>query len=107
MQIYTVDTLSGRRIREGELLYASSVLAANLLRDFREALTNALGGKMRRYESVLERVTAQAIEALKAKAAAKGYDGIVAVRLSNPFMVQGSAAITIYGTGFNFVKDEA
>jgi uncharacterized protein YbjQ (UPF0145 family) len=107
MQLYTVESLSGRRIREGELLYASSVLAANLLRDVREAITNALGGKMRRYEAVLDRVTAQAVELLKKKAAARGYDGIVAVRISNPFMVQGSAAITIYGTGFNFVNDEA
>ena len=106
MQLYTVETLSGKRIREGELIYASTVLAANLLRDIREAITNALGGKMRRYERLLDRVTAQAIDILKEKAAEKGYDGIIAVRISNPFMVQGSAAITAYGTGFNFVQDE-
>jgi uncharacterized protein YbjQ (UPF0145 family) len=106
MQLYTVETLSGKRIREGELIYASTVLAANLLRDIREAITNALGGKMRRYERLLDRVTAQAIDILKEKAAEKGYDGIIAVRISNPFMVQGSAAITVYGTGFNFVQDE-
>ena len=106
MQLYTVETLSGKRIREGELIYASTVLAANLLRDAREAITNALGGKMRRYERLLDRVTAQAIDLLKEKASEKGYDGIIAVRISNPFMVQGSAAITVYGTGFNFIQDE-
>ncbi len=106
MQLYTVESLSGRRIKEGELIYASTVLAANLLRDAREAITNALGGKMLRYERLLDRVTAQAIDILKARAAEKGYDGIVAVRISNPFMVQGSAAITVYGTGFNFIADE-
>ena len=106
MQLYTVETLSGKRIREGELIYASTVLAANLLRDIREAITNAVGGKMRRYERLLDRVTAQAIDILKEKAAEKGYDGIIAVRISNPFMVQGSAAITVYGTGFNFIQDE-
>jgi uncharacterized protein YbjQ (UPF0145 family) len=105
MQLYTVETLSGRRIKEGELLYANAVLAANILRDVREAITNALGGNMRRYESVLDRVTEQAIELLKAKAAAKGYDGIIAVRISNPYMVQGSAAVTVYGTGFNFESE--
>ena len=36
MQIYTVESLSGRRIAEGELIYANAVLAANLLRDVRE-----------------------------------------------------------------------
>jgi uncharacterized protein YbjQ (UPF0145 family) len=103
MQLYTVESLCGRNIKEGELLYANAVLAANLLRDIREAFTNALGGKMRRYESVLDRVTEQAIELLKAKAAAKGYDGLIAVRITNPYMVQGSAAVTVYGTGFNFI----
>jgi uncharacterized protein YbjQ (UPF0145 family) len=106
MQLYTVQSLSGRRIEEGELIHASTVLAANLLRDAREAITNAIGGNMRRYERVLDRVTAQAIEMLKQKAAEKGYDGVVAVRISNPFMVQGSAAVTVYGTGFNFAKDD-
>ena len=72
MQIYTVESLSGRRIKEGELIYANAVLAANLLRDVREAIQNAIGGKMRRYEGVLDRVTAQAIEALKEKAGGGG-----------------------------------
>jgi uncharacterized protein YbjQ (UPF0145 family) len=106
MQLYTVESLSGRRIKEGELIYASTVLAANLLRDAREAITNAIGGKMHRYTRLLDRVTAEAIEILKERAAEKGYDGLVAVRISNPFMIQGSAAITVYGTGFNFVPDD-
>jgi uncharacterized protein YbjQ (UPF0145 family) len=106
MQLYTVESLAGRRIKEGELLHASTVLAANILRDAREAITNAVGGKMYRYSRLLDRVTAEAIELLKEKAAEKGYDGVVAVRISNPFMIQGSAAITIYGTGFNFVPGE-
>ena len=106
MQLYTVQSLSGRRIKEGELLYASTILAANLLRDAREAITNAIGGKMLRYERLLDRVTAQALDLLKEKATEKGYDGVVAVRISNPFMIQGSAAITVYGTGFNFIEDE-
>jgi uncharacterized protein YbjQ (UPF0145 family) len=107
MQIYTVESLSGRRIREGELIYANAILAANLLRDMREAVTNAVGGKMRRYESVLDRVTEQALSLLKEKAAAKGYDGVIAVRITNPFMIQGSAAITVYGTGFSFIAGES
>src|SRR5271165_2973932 len=106
MQLYTVESLPGRRIKEGQLIYANAVLAANLLRDVREAITNAIGGKMRRYEAVLDRVTAQALDSLKEKAAREGYDGVVGVRISSPFMVQGSASITVYGTGFNFIPNE-
>ncbi|MGO9984242.1 MAG: YbjQ family protein [Rhodomicrobium sp.] len=103
MQIYTVQSLSGRRIEEGELIYANAVLAANLLRDVREAITNAIGGNMRRYEGVLDRVTGQALDLLKTKAAAAGYDGVLGVRISNPYMLPGSAAVTVYGTGFKFI----
>ncbi len=106
MHIYTVESLSGRRIKEGELIFANAVLAANLLRDVREAIQNALGGSLRRYEGVLDRVTGQAIAALKEKAAAAGYDGVIGVRISSPYMLPGSAAITVYGTGFNFIAGE-
>ncbi|MGA7326465.1 MAG: heavy metal-binding domain-containing protein [Rhodomicrobium sp.] len=106
MQLYTVESLSGRRVKEGEVLHANTVLAANLLRDIREAITNVIGGNMRRYERVLDRITSEALDILKQKAAAKGYDGVLGVRISNPFMIQGSAAITVYGTGFNFIQDE-
>ncbi len=102
MQIYTVESLSGRSIEEGELIFANAILAANFLRDVREAITNALGGNMRRYESVLERVTEQALGRLKQKAADLGYDGVAGVRMTSPYMIQGSAAITVYGTGFRF-----
>ncbi len=103
MQLYTVESLNGRTIREGEMLYANAVSAANLLRDVREMITNAVGGKMRRYQRLLDIVAEQAIEQLKEKAASRGYDGVLGIRISHPFMVEGSASITIYGTGFNFV----
>jgi uncharacterized protein YbjQ (UPF0145 family) len=106
MELYTVESLNGRKIREGEMLYANAVSAANLLRDVREMITNAVGGKMRRYQRLLDIVMEQAIEALKAKAAEKGYDGIIAIRVSHPFMVEGSASVTVYGTGFNFVVSD-
>jgi uncharacterized protein YbjQ (UPF0145 family) len=106
MELYTVESLTGRRIKEGRLIYANAVLAANLLRDVREAFTNAIGGKMRRYEGVLDRVTGDALDLLKDKAASEGYDGVIAVRISSPYMIQGSAAITVYGTGFNFAAGD-
>lgn len=104
MQIYTLETLEGRPVRQGEMLYVNAVNAANLLRDVREMITNTLGGKMRRYERLLDVVTESAIAQLKEKAAAKGYDGILGFRMSHPFMVEGSASVTVYGTGFHFVS---
>lgn len=105
MPLYTVERLAGRAIREGELLTANAVCASNIVRDVREMVTNTFGGKMSRYEKLLELATAQAAEALEAKAKEKGYDGVIAVRVSHPAIVEGSAAVVIYGTGFNFMTE--
>jgi uncharacterized protein YbjQ (UPF0145 family) len=104
--LYTTDQLSGRPIREGELLTVSAVSASNIIRDVREIITNTFGGRMRRYESLADNALERATAALIEKAKAKGYDGVVAVRISTPNIVDGSVAIVIYGTGFNFVPRE-
>jgi uncharacterized protein YbjQ (UPF0145 family) len=105
MGIYTTDHLSDRKVREGEVIWAAAVNAANIFRDVREMITNVLGGKMRRYERVMDATLARALEELEAKAREKGYDGCLAVRISHPRIADGACEIFVYGTGFNFVND--
>lgn len=93
----------GRRIETGAMVTATAVEASNLLRDVRELITNALGGRMRRYEKLLERVLATGEERFRERLAAEGYDGALGVRLANPKIVDGGAELVIYGTGFRFL----
>jgi uncharacterized protein YbjQ (UPF0145 family) len=105
VMLYTAEQLSGRTIREGELVFASAISGANILRDIREAITNVLGGEMRRYEFVTEFTVQRALDSLAAKAEAKGYDGVSAVRLEHQHIVAGSISVTAYGTAFHFVTE--
>ncbi len=104
--LYTVDQLSGRTIREGEMLTACAVGASNIVRDLREIITNTFGGRMRRYEVLIDIAIENGMQGLRDKAKAKGYDGVVAVRVATPSIVDGSAAVLVYGTGFHFVGDK-
>jgi uncharacterized protein YbjQ (UPF0145 family) len=105
MALYTVDKLTSRKVVEGELLWVSAVNAANILRDVREMITNLLGGKMTRYEKVMDVTLARALAELDEKAAAKGYDGCMAVRISHPRIVDGAVEIFVYGTAFHFAAE--
>lgn len=107
MAIYTTERPSGRKVKEGELLWVSTVNAANIFRDVREMITNTLGGKMRRYERLMDATLQRALTELEAKAKGKGYDGCLAVRISHPRIADGACEIFIYGTAFNFVSDES
>lgn len=106
MVLYTADRLSDRKVKEGELIWVSVVNAANILRDIREMITNTFGGKMRRYERLMDATLERALTDLEAKAKAKGYDGCLAVRISHPRLADGACEIFVYGTAFNFVPDD-
>lgn len=95
----------GQSIREGTLVTASAVNAANILRDLREHVTNTLGGRMRRYETLLDETIERALDRLAEKAAAQGYDGVMAVRISHPSVVEGGAEVVAYGTGY-YIRGE-
>ncbi len=106
MTLYTSDRPSDRAIREGGIVYVSVVNASNILRDVREMITNTFGGKMRRYEMLMDSTLGQALEKMEAAAAEKGYDGCVGVRISHPRIVDGACEIFVYGTGFNYLSED-
>jgi uncharacterized protein YbjQ (UPF0145 family) len=99
MQILTSDTVDGA-IERGEIVYAVAVSGANILRDMREAVVNTIGGRMTKYEALLDATIARALEALAERAQAKGYDGVLDVRIVHPTITSGAIAVTVTGTGF-------
>lgn len=92
----------GRPIELGEMVSASSVQASNIVRDVREMVTNALGGRMRRYEALLDLTMERVLERYRAKLAEQGYDGAVGVRFAHPTVADGGAELIVYGTGFRY-----
>ncbi len=102
MILLTVDRPSDRAIREGDLLFAVAIGAANILRDIREHITNTLGGRMIRYEKLAEQTIERALEDLQGKAAAAGYDGVCGVVVSHPKVAEGGVEVVVYGTGFRY-----
>lgn len=107
MTLYTTDRPTHRAIEEGELIWVATVNAVNILRDVREMITNTFGGRMRRYERLMDATLARALSDLEEKARAEGYDGCVGVRISHPRIADGACELFVYGTAFKFVPGEA
>jgi uncharacterized protein YbjQ (UPF0145 family) len=101
MQLLTSETVDGA-IERGEVVFAVAVSGANILRDMREAIVNTIGGRMTKYEALLDRTIARALEELGERARAKGYDGVLGVRIVHPTITAGAIAVTVSGTGFRF-----
>lgn len=102
MLLLTSETVD-QPIERGELVYAVAVSGANILRDLREAVVNTIGGHMTKYEALLDKTIARALAELSERARAKGYDGVLGVRIIHPTITSGAIAVTVAGTGFRLV----
>lgn len=99
----TDDPGDGRAFELGGVVFATAIAGANVLRDVREAIVNTLGGRMSRYEEIMERTMDRAFANLAAKAAAAGYDGVVAIHVTHPVITMGAIEVVVTGTGFRYV----
>lgn len=102
MRLLTSDNVSDRPIEKGEIVYACAVSGANILRDMREAVINTIGGHMTRYEELLDRTIGRALDVLSERASAKGYDGVLDIRISHPTIAHGAIEVVVAGTGFKY-----
>jgi uncharacterized protein YbjQ (UPF0145 family) len=100
MRLLTSETVGDEPIERGELVYACAVAGANILRDMREAITNTLGGNMIRYEALVDKTIARALDALAERARAQGYDGVLGIRISHPHITDGAIEVVVAGTGY-------
>jgi len=103
MRLLTSDSVD-QPIQRGEIVYAVAVSGANILRDMREAVVNTIGGHMTRYEALLDQTIARALEGLSQRAQAKGYDGVLGIRVSHPYITNGAIEVVVTGTGFKFAQ---
>ena len=100
MRLLTSENVGDEPIERGELVYACAVAGANILRDMREAITNTLGGNMIRYEALLDKTIARALESLAERARAQGYDAVLDIRISHPHITDGAVEVVVAVTGY-------
>ena len=98
------DHLPNQEIEIGELLTAGVGNAANVVKDIRENIRNLVGGRMLHYEKLIDDAVNSALRELEQKAQAKGYDGVIGVRISHPTVVEGGVEVVVYGNGFRKMR---
>jgi uncharacterized protein YbjQ (UPF0145 family) len=101
MQLLTCETVD-RPIEHGEIIYAVAISGANILRDMREAVVNTIGGHMTKYEALLDATIARALDGLAQRARDKGYDGVLGIRITHPYITSGAIEVVVAGTGFKY-----
>lgn len=101
MHLATSETVD-RPIERGEIVYAVAISGANILRDMREAVVNTIGGHMTKYEALLDKTIERALDSLAERARERGYDGVLGIRVTHPYITNGAIEVVVTGTGFKY-----
>lgn len=96
--IHSGETLpEGYETAEVKLVSGATVIAEDRFKALLAALRNIFGGRMRSYESLLDRGRREAILRMKASASSEGFSVIVNTRFETARISQG-VEILAYGT---------
>ena len=98
--LIALDSHPTAEIELGELLTVVHVTAANVVKDIRENIRNLIGGRMPHYERLISSAVEAALRELDEQALAKGYDGVIGVKLSHPVVVEGAVEVVVYGNAY-------
>ena len=93
-------------VSDGGLVSGSVVISVDYFKRFLASLRQLVGGRVKSYESILDRARREAVLRLKAAAAAAGYAAVINVRLETSRMANGRNSngiagleVLAYGTG--------
>ena len=93
-------------VSDSGLVSGSVVISVDYFKRFLAGLRKLVGGRVKSYESILDRARREAVLRLKAQAAAAGYAAVMNVRLETARMANGrdgsgiaGLEVLAYGTG--------
>lgn len=99
MLVLTTDSVPGREVATAlGLVRGSTVRAKHVGADIVASLRNVVGGEVKEYAQLLAAAREQALDRMKAEAAALGADAVVAVRMETSKIRDGSSEVIAYGT---------
>jgi uncharacterized protein YbjQ (UPF0145 family) len=78
INLKTID--ADRAIEKSSMVYGSVVISLDYFKRFLAGLRTIFGGRMKSYETLLDRARRESLRRLKAKAMIEGYDQIVNLR---------------------------
>lgn len=99
MIITNMEIIPGKKITQHfGLVQGSTVRAKHVGRDLMASLKNIFGGELVGYTELLQESREEAVERMKAQAAAVGANAVLNVRFSTSSVTQGAAELFAYGT---------
>ena len=103
MEIYTVETIPGRKNYKAlGVVTGNSVRAKHLGKDFMAGLKQIVGGEISDYTEMMQEARLQATRRMQRAAEDMGADAVVGVRYTSSDIMGAAAEVLCYGTAVKY-----
>jgi uncharacterized protein YbjQ (UPF0145 family) len=98
MTLTPTTTVVGKRVITSDgLVYGNTIRARHVGRDILAGLKNIVGGEIAEYTKLMAEAREQAIDRMKASAAARGANAIICVHFATSYIMASASEILVYG----------
>jgi uncharacterized protein YbjQ (UPF0145 family) len=94
-----------RVVKSYGLVYGNTIRARHVGRDILAGLKNIVGGEITEYTKLMGEAREQALDRMKASAAARGANAVINVKFSTSYIMGSASEILAYGEAVS-VEDE-
>ena len=102
MLIVTTEYVSGKETEMLGLVKGSTIQTVNAFKDIGSAFKTLVGGELVKYNEMMDKARAIAVERMVEEAKNLGADAIVSARFATSSIMQSAAEIMAYGTAVKF-----
>ena len=107
MLLTTTPTVPGYRITEVKgIVRGNTVRARNVGRDIIATLKSLVGGEISEYTKLMAESREQALDRMRAEAAARGANAVIGVEFVTAMIMQGASEILVAGTAVVLEPEE-
>ena len=103
MTLVTTESISGKELDTLGIVKGTTIQSVHIGKDIGSAFKTLVGGELQSYNEMLNKARALATERMVKEAEALGADAVVGIRYSSSSVMQGAAAVMVYGTAVKYL----
>ena len=106
MILVNTDYITGKELEMLSIVKGSTIQSKHIGKDILQSFKTLVGGELKSYNEMMNEARALATKRMVEEAEELGADAVVNIRYASSAVIQGAAAIIVYGTAVKFVEKD-
>ena len=103
MILVNTDFITGKELQTLSIVKGSTIHSKHVGKDIMQSFKTLVGGELKAYNEMMNEARAIATKRMVKEAEELGADAVINIRYASADVMQGAAAVIVYGTAVKFI----